>query len=221
MKREEKKALSEDLGRGNSEKSLSHDTLQKRLETYAKGHKRALEMSEYIKSLSTGKKNVALTNALDDCGKWLLFRDYYQVDQIRLHRAGFCKKHQLCPLCGMRRALKMTQAYMPKVEEVLKRDPELKAFLVTLTLKDGSDLQERVQHLLASYREMALQRRNAMNYKRSSIEMNKALGGVYSLEIKRGSGSNEWHVHLHAIWLCRERPWETIISAECHKITGD
>lgn len=221
MKEGRKKALSDNLTRGNSEKSLSHDTLQKRLETYAKEHKRTLAMSEYIKSLATGKKNVSLTHSLDDCGKWLLFRDYYEIDQVRLHRAGFCRRHNLCPLCGMRRALKMTQAYMPKIEEVLRQNPGLKAFLVTLTLKDGPDLIERLNHLIDSHRTMTQLRRDAIKCKRSPIEMNKALGGVYSIEIKRGENSGEWHVHLHAIWLCLERPWETLLSAEWHKITGD
>jgi len=64
-------------------------------------------------------------------------------------------------------------------------------------------------------------RRQASHGRRSPIEMNKALGGVWAYEVKKGKNSGLWHVHIHAIWLCKERPWETRLSDDWHEITGD
>jgi hypothetical protein len=51
--------------------------------------------------------------------------------------------------------------------------------------------------------------------------MNKAAGGVSSIEVKRGSGSGLWHVHSHAVWLCEEMPDAKILAEEWQSVTGD
>ena len=119
--------------------------LPTRLGRYSEAHRRALAMADY--ALTIGEK--AMASKLTLCGDFLLFRHFFTVDDVRLHAANFCRKHLLCPLCAIRRASKYMQAYMQRLEVVLAQHPGLKAFLVTVTVKDGEDLQERFQHLRA------------------------------------------------------------------------
>lgn len=37
---------------------------------------------------------------------------------------------------------------------------------------------------------------------RPHVELVKALGGVFSIEVKRGKNSGLWHPHVHFVILC-------------------
>ena len=64
------------------------------------------------------------------------------------------------------------------------------------------------------------QRRNALKGQRQ-VEYAKALGGVMSIEIKRGKNSGLWHPHVHMIWLCENVPIASQLSKEWLELTGD
>ena len=212
---------------GESRRALTSGELPGRLERYAIAKQRALDMSQYIRfstknnSFVRNRAHKGLFFRLQQCGTFLLFRDYYQVNQVRLHQANFCKTHLLCPLCALRRGAKYVQAYMEKLEIVRNDNPGLWPYLVTLTVKDGPDLVERFQQLKLSVEAMNRKRQEADRGRRAPIEMNKALGGVSSYEIKKGANSGLWHPHYHATWLCKEQPYETRLSKEWEEITGD
>ena len=197
------------------------ERLPGRLERYAQMHTRALLMADYIRSISTSKGNLEIRKRLHNCGRYLHFRDYYTVDQLRLIRADFCKQHLICPLCALRRGAKFVDKYMERVELIGQEQGGFMSYLVTLTVKDGPDLEERYNHLHGSYRAMRKKRKDAEEGKRKSIEMNKAFGGVASYEFKRGSGSGMWHPHIHAVWLCKEEPQQESLARDWQEITGD
>lgn len=195
-----------------------------RLNRYSKAHRRALAMSDY--AMKTASNSVSklhrddvckLAQRLQSCGEYLLFRDYYTVGKVRLHAARFCKKHLLCPLCAIRRGAKMVKAYLDRLEVIKAERPDLKAYLVTLTVKNGSDLGERFDHL---YRSVA-RLHKARGRERQFNESCKAAGAVWSYEFKRGANSGEWHPHVHAVWLCDEVPDARQLSKEWNAITGD
>ena len=187
--------------------------LPERLDRYAKAHQRTVQMSKY--AMDQGEYKVALK--MRDCGNYLLFRDYYTVGKVRLHAAQFCKKHLLCPLCAIRRGSKMVSAYMDRLEVIKAANPGLKASLVTLTVKDGDDLQERFLHL-----QKALQKlHKARVTPRMTNEACKALGAVWSYEFKRGKNSGQWHPHVHCIWLHYEEIDHAVLSSQWHALTGD
>ena len=116
---------------------------------------RALDMAKYItentkskwddrkRNTETGK----LATKLQGCANYLVFKRYLTVDEVRLHAANFCKKHLLCPFCAMRRGAKYLQVYKQRLDVVLQENPKLRAFMVTLTVKDGENLSERFTHL--------------------------------------------------------------------------
>ena len=195
-----------------------------RLTRYAKAHHRAVEMSDYAMSMADAS---ALASQRDDlakmsvklrtCGNYLLFRDYYTVGKVRLHAASFCKKHLLCPLCAIRRGAKMVKAYMDRLLVIQAANPSLKAYLVTLTVKDGPDLGERFQHLYRAVQKLHKTRSGA----RQHSEACKAAAAVWSYEFKRGKNSGDWHPHVHAVWLCDDAPDAVQLSGEWQRITGD
>ena len=193
--------------------------LPDRVSRSGEAHRRALAMADY--AIDLGEKAIASNLRL--CGDYLLFRHFYTLDDVRLHAAKFCRKHLLCPLCAIRRASKAMQAYMQRLDVVLTEHPALTAYMVTVTVKDGADLAERFQHLRAAMRRMAQARRDYLKApdKRLHVEAAKALGGVHSIEAKRGKGSGLWHPHAHAVWLCYEAPDAAKLAQEWHAWTGD
>lgn len=195
-----------------------------RLNRYSKAHRRALSMSDYAMKMAANSANAQVRNdrlklsqRLKSCGEYLLFRDYYTVGKVRLHAAKFCKKHLLCPLCAIRRGAKMVKSYLDKLQVLKAENPNLKAYLVTLTVKNGPDLLERYNHLQQSVHALHKTRTGKGQYS----EACKAAGAVWSYEFKRGANSGEWHPHMHAVWLCEESPNARQLSEQWKRITGD
>jgi hypothetical protein len=188
------------------------EALPRRVSRYGEAKKRALDVAKYIE----GQGDVHLAGRVSGCGEYLLFRHYFTVDQVRLHAAQFCKKHLLCPLCAIRRGAKALQAYMPRYEAARAAEPLLRPFLLTLTVKDGSDLAERFSHLMRSQHEL---------WKRKQRGRGSVLAGVgaavWSYEVKRGKGSGLWHPHLHMVAMAEQQPDQGQLAAEWQAITGD
>ena len=151
-------------------------SLQSRLQRYGAGKMRALDMAKYItefydiKQNSVGRpsENKKLATKLQGCANYLVFKRYLTVDEVRLHAANFCKKHLLCPFCAMRRGAKYLQVYKQRLDVVLQENPNLRAFMVTLTVKDGENLSERFTHLRKSLKKYQQQRRDALKVKSRS-----------------------------------------------------
>ena len=143
MDGQEKSPVSDSLAA--HETGLGFESLQTRLQRYGAGKSRALDMAKYItentkskwddrkRNTETGK----LATKLQGCANYLVFKRYLTVDEVRLHAANFCKKHLLCPFCAMRRGAKYLQVYKQRLDVVLQENPNLRAFMVTLTVKDG------------------------------------------------------------------------------------
>jgi plasmid rolling circle replication initiator protein Rep len=188
------------------------EALPRRVSRYGEAKKRALDIAEFIRSQDCG----VLADRVSECGEYLLFRHYFTVDQVRLHAARFCKKHLLCPLCAIRRGAKALQAYMPRYEAVRASEPLLRPFLVTLTVKDGADLEERFGHLHASQRELWKRKQRG----RGSV-LDGVRAAVWSYEVKRGRGSGLWHPHLHMVAMAEQQPNQAQLAAEWQAITSD
>jgi len=200
----------ESLG-GEAREGFKRDRLSARLGRYATARENACLFSAFLK----GQNEDTLASALDDCGNYATFRDYFTVGEIRLSHFCTCKKHLICPLCAIRRGAKALRVYLARVEALMASDARLRAFLVTLTVKNGDNLEERFQHLAGRLR--VYHRRRSRT--RQTGEVRKASSAVWSYEFtNRGNG---WHPHVHAIWLCHEAPDAAQLSAEWHALTGD
>lgn len=189
------------------------EALPKRVDRYSKAKKGALDIAEYMATLS---KHQATAKRVHGCGDYLLFRHFFTIDAVKLHAASFCMKHLLCPLCAIRRGAKALGAYLDRFETIKRTSARLKPFLVTLTVKDGPDLRERFKHLHDSQRELWKRKQRRRGSVLDGVE-----GAVWSYEVKRGNGSGLWHPHLHMIALAEVAPDAERLSREWHQITGD
>ena len=150
-----------------------------------------------------------------ECGDWLKFRDYYTGPGVKLHSANFCKNTLVCSLCAIRRASRNLAAYLDRLKVVQAERPALVAHLVTLTVRNRTDLGEALAHLQDSLRTLHRRRSRA---NQPSI-MHSIAGGVFSIEVT--NNGNGWHPHVHAIWLAEEAPNTYALRSEWEAITGD
>nr|CDL66375.1 unnamed protein product [uncultured bacterium] len=217
--RQEKSPFSDSLA--TEENGLGFENLNHRLQRYAGAKSRALDMVDYIKTEEVSNNQTRkLTTKIANCASYLVFKHYYTENRVILHGMKTCREQLLCPFCALRRGAKHVKAYWDKVELVKQSDPNLKLYFVTLTVKDGESLQERYNHLVKAERRYKQQRRDALKGQKF-VEYAKALGGVGSVEFKRGKNSGLWHPHIHMIWLCHEAPDAYKLSQEWEGLTGD
>lgn len=189
------------------------EKLPARVVRYGEAKTRALDVAEYIGRLPGEQR---LHQRVSTCGDYLVFRHYFTVDKVRLHGASLCMKHLLCPLCAIRRGSRALKSYLDRWECLQVEKTALRAFLVTLTVKDGDDLAERFGHLHRGQRELWKRRQRG----RGSV-LDGVVGAVWSYEVKRGSGSGKWHPHLHMVALAETAPDQAALSEEWKNITGD
>jgi hypothetical protein len=190
--------------------------------TYAQRRKRALLMRRYLGSVETPENPAvdlpAIVADLSSCASWLKFHHYYQIDDTRLAAAWTCKRHLLCPFCAARRASKTVERYVERLEIIAKQNPTLKLAHLVLTVKNGDDLGERMDHLQNAWKRLQQKRRNAAKGM-ASTEMTKVAGAFFSYEVtNKGNG---WHPHLHAVVLLTDWIDRDALVAEWKAITGD
>lgn len=180
--------------------------LSKRLESFSSLKHKSIEFIDWASlsgaDIQTAKSKKTFTN-LKDCGQYMIFRDYLVSKRSRLIGACTCKIHLLCPFCASRRGVKHSMAYKEKVELLKSQsDNNLDLVFITFTVKNGESLHERFTHLRNSMRFLLKQRNNqALNKGTHKTEMFKLSGGVFAYEFKRGSGSKDWHPHIHMLAL--------------------
>lgn len=238
---EKEKPLSNNALAGELDKGSGIFHLPRRIERYSNAKTRQLgilnHLVDYVdpackieRVQSINDDNAALTKTalrVAECGNYLVFNHYYTVDDVRLSKASFCMKHLLCPLCAIRRGAKQVKAYLEKFELLRNENPNLKPYMLTLTVKNGHDLAERFEHLTKSVKTLLARRRDALRGKWRS-ELEKALGGVFSYEFTRSN--HGWHPHVHMVILCdrnspilfsQAKAKDSDLSKEWLAVTGD
>ncbi|MGC3003672.1 protein rep [Streptomyces sp. G35A] len=208
--------LAEEAFTGADEAEL----LSERIARYGQAHARSLAMLEHLRGAPSVEAN-KVASGLASCGNYLHFREYFTVGKVRLHNAQFCKQHLVCPLCAIRRGAKALGAYLTRWQVIQADRPDLRPYLLTLTVKNGDDLEERQAHLTKSLRKLLDRRRNfnAGVARAPWTELCKAEGAVYTLELtNKGNG---WHPHCHMIVLAASQPSQSALSDEWLRITGD
>lgn len=210
-----------------AEASDEAQTLPGRVDRYGKAKDRAQRMVAYL-GLIAPEPPVFDTlpgnprfhpfmarRKLEECGNWLRFRSYFTVGKVRLAEASFCKEHLICPLCAIRRGGKALQKYQERFSIITAARPDLKPYLVTLTVVNGPDLAERYNHLAKSYGQLLARRRKP----RTLSVLREVSGGVGSIELtNRGKG---WHPHIHLLVLAADPPNMADLRSEWEQITGD
>ncbi len=173
-----------------------------------------LPSEETTKALKSAQK-------LQGCGNFLLFKNFYTIDQTKLAKFHVCNQHLLCPFCAGIRASKAIQKYSERVDEVLKQNRKLRVALLTLTVKNGHDLQERSSHLITSLRTLIKRRQDYKKKGRGFNEFCKIDGAMYSYENTYNEQTGEWHPHVHMLVLLNDWIDQEQLSETWHEITGD
>lgn len=200
--------------------------LPSRLEAFAIAHRCALAVSAYLDEQTEGSRNERLVRAhrsakLEACGRWLLFRNYYRVDVVRLHAASFCKDHLLCDLCAMLRARKYTARIMQRIETLDWGEQGWDPWLITFTVKNGDDMEERFAHLRSSLLTVWKRRTETRKRGRGSSAFAAMEGAIGGIELKRGKQSGQGHPHAHLVSFWSDTPRFLACGAEWLEITGD
>jgi len=181
--------------------------------------KRSRQMASYVLDVARTPDETTLGSNLASCSTWLVFNHYYTVDQVRLSKAKTCKKHLLCPVCAKIRGVKQAVKYMERLDEILKENPHLVPAMLTLTVKNGDDIEERFSHLVKSWRTYQNRRRDSLKKGRGFNELSKVDGAVFSYEFTKSDKG--WHPHIHAVVLLNSKIDHIQLSKEWHSITGD
>jgi len=179
-------------------------------------------MSEYVDTQRDPQRRPDIEKTftnLKQCASYLVFNDYYTVDDLRLVKAHTCKQHLLCSFCAMRRSGKFVAKNLPKVEQVFNENRARIPALVTFTVKNGPNLQERFMHLKRAHRRLNRRRLDAKAGK-TKTEWLKVAGGITSYEFTK-KDEGDWHPHIHALVMLDDFIDQKALSDEWLDITGD
>lgn len=178
----------------------SREQVENRNKKYSKAKIHNLSMVKHL--IDHEPLMVKEMYALKECGNFLIYRHYNKIDLFKFIAGCSCKKHLLCMLCAVRRAARTVQTYLRKIDFLMKENPDLIPILITFTVKNGDDLEERFNHLKNNIARLNQKRRNSLVKERKQkthtiFSHIQAAAGSY--EFKKGSGSGLWHPHLHLI----------------------
>ncbi|EPG7221129.1 protein rep [Acinetobacter baumannii] len=237
LKKDNKKAhISEALAGGEIQalQSANADQHRDRITRFATLKHRAKNQENYLFTLAKFKENYekdvkneesikALKSAqkLNECGNYLLFKNFYTIGEVKLSKLRTCGQHLLCPFCAAIRASRAIQKYVERIDQVLKENRKLKPVLITLTVKNGSNLAERSEHLMKSFRTLLERRRDYEKKGRGFNEFCKVQGAMYSYENTFNEKTGEWHPHIHMFALVDQWIDQQEFSEYWHSVTGD
>ena len=231
-----KPRISDDLAVGEIQglQSANADQHRDRITRFATLKHRAKNQENYLFTLAKFKENYekdvkneesikALKSAqkLNECGNYLLFKNFYTIGEVKLSKLRTCGQHLLCPFCAAIRASRAIQKYVERIDQVLQENRKLKPVLITLTVKNGSDLAERSEHLMKSFRKLLDRRRDYEKKGRGFNEFCKVQGAMYSYENTFNEKTVEWHPHIHIFALVDSWIDQQEFAEYWHSITGD
>ena len=166
-------------------------------------------------------KALKAATKLKGCGQFLIFRNYYTIDQVKLEKFHVCGQHLLCPMCAGIRAARSMKRYLDRIHELMCQKRGLKPVLITLTVKNGEDLEERYNHLTSSFRTLLSRYRD---YKKKGWGFNqfcKIDGAFYTTEYTYNDKTKQWHPHIHIFALLNEWIDQEELAETWHDITLD
>ena len=214
--------------------SANADEHNDRITRFATLKHRAKNQENYLFTLAQFKENYekdvknqesinALKSAqkLNECGNYLLFKKFLHNRRGKARKTPTCGQHLLCPFCAAIRASRAIQRYVERINQVLQENRKLKPVLITLTVKNGSDLAERSEHLMKSFRTLLERRRDYLKKGWGYSEFCKVQGAMYSYENTFNEKTDEWHPHIHMFALVDQWIDQQEFSEYWHSLTGD
>lgn len=155
----------------------------------------SLVLADYYKSISNCDTEYKeyfdkKSSRVRACGGYLEF-SIKKDNSASLTSANFCKD-PLCPMCAWRKSMKLkNQVY----ECVKGLKGQYRFIFITLTIKNCKDFELRntIKHLNKSF--SRLLRRKKLSFVK---------GGFKAVEITYNKNTDEYHPHIHAIFVVRK-----------------
>jgi len=167
------------------------------VETLAEGKRRAVELVAYLESLGDEEASRKASLVRSCSGRI----DVDEAGGVLVPGIVRCKQARLCANCARWRAMRYVRRYLLAIRN---RFPGHHLYAWNLTIPNGPDLAERFGHLGASLRRLKSAWYDARGRGRGG-PLAVVDAAVWSIEVKRGEGSGEWHPHVHGLLLCSER----------------
>ena len=111
--------------------------------------------------------------------------------------------------------------YLDRIEELMRQNRRLKSVLITFTVKNGEDLEERFQHLIGSFRKLLDRYRDYRKKGRGFNQFCKIDGAFYTTEYTYNDKTKQWHPHIHIFALLNEWIDQEELAETWHEITLD
>jgi len=120
--------------------------------------------------------------------------------------------------------------YGEKVAELVRNNPSLRLFYVVVTVKNDENLLRAYEHLTNAQRMLTQRRRDAQKYfntgnKKYISATNSVFAqveaGAYSIEVKKGKNSGEWHPHTNFVLLSEKAIDRAELQKEWQSLTND
>jgi len=194
---------------------------EKRLKRIIKHRKRSRAVVEYAEENGLRGDVSDKIKKLKDCGSYLRFRHWYQVNKTRVVGANFCKNYILCTFCAALRASKYVEKLMLVLQEIGKSEFECgRPVHCVLSIKNTADIEKAIEQVIEGRKYLLKRRRDARKGSRHKSALKAVEGGVWVIEIKKGSGSGLWHVHCHCLFFTTELIDQNLLQEEWRRGTN-
>ena len=111
--------------------------------------------------------------------------------------------------------------YLDRIHELMRQKRGLKPVLITLTVKNGEDLEERYNHLTSSFRTLLQRYRDYKKKAGALINFARLMAVSIPLNTPTTKKTKQWHPHIHIFALLNEWIDQEELAETWHDITLD
>jgi hypothetical protein len=172
--------------------------LTKSIKEWTSYKKKARSTLDYWDSIGENPLTPQASARVHNCGSWLHFRNWVNLDESKLLKADFCHKDKICPACAGRRAIKQVK----KVFRQLQSTPELLEgywYYTVLTVKHSieEDFMTVFNRLQKGIKGINQAMRNVSRGQDSDNYFTQFDGIMYSIE--ETYTKNGWNIHVNML----------------------
>lgn len=185
--------------------------LNKSIKEWTSYKKKARSTLDYWDSIGENPLTPQASARVHNCGSWLHFRNWVDIDESKLLKADFCHKDKICPACAGRRAMKQVKkvyAQLHSNHDLL--DGHWSYHVLTVKHSIEEDFMTVFNRLQKGIKGIGQALRNEARNKPTNNYWAQNFDGImYSIE--ETYTKNGWNIHVNM--LCHSvKPLEGLIK---------